>query len=156
MRDLVVLAALMVSSSVFGQECIRPEWGKCVSFPNGGSHTGSSIQKEKIQAEVTPGPDICVVNEEESAAIRSRDSRAAAPRGRTRSGPRTSTISVSSRSEQVSQSTSSPGLTGRSGNPSNIVAYWVPAFAGTTDVRLTLSDEIRSMPGIRLSNGATI
>src|SRR5260370_38809635 len=65
MRALVILAALMVSSSVFGQECIRPEWGKCVSFPNGGSHTGTSIQKEKIQADVAPGPDICVINEEE-------------------------------------------------------------------------------------------
>src|SRR5258707_13594240 len=65
MRGFVVLAALMVSSSVFGQECIRPEWGKCVSFPNGGSHTGTSIQKEKIQADVAPGPDICVINEEE-------------------------------------------------------------------------------------------
>jgi hypothetical protein len=66
MRGLIVLAAIAVSStSVLGQECIRPEWGKCVSFPNGGSHTGMSIQKEKIQAEVTPGPDICVSNEEE-------------------------------------------------------------------------------------------
>ena len=49
--------------------CIRPEWGKCVSFPNGGSHTGMSIQKEKIQAEVTPGPDICVINEEEISKL---------------------------------------------------------------------------------------
>jgi hypothetical protein len=66
MRGLIVLAAMVVSStSVFGQECIRPAWGKCVSFPNGGSHTGMSIEKEKIQAEVTPGPDICVSNEEE-------------------------------------------------------------------------------------------
>src|SRR5258708_31669011 len=65
MRGFIILAVLMMSSSVFGQECIRPEWGKCVSFPNGGSHTGTSIQKEKIQAEVTPGPDICVINEEE-------------------------------------------------------------------------------------------
>src|ERR1700683_2091372 len=66
MRGLIVLAAIAVSStSVLGQECIRPEWGKCVSFPNGGSHTGMSIQKEKIQADVTPGPDICVSNEEE-------------------------------------------------------------------------------------------
>jgi hypothetical protein len=65
MRIFVVAAALLMSSSVFGQECIRPAWGKCVSFPNGGSHTGTSIQKQKIEAEVTPGPDICVVNEEE-------------------------------------------------------------------------------------------
>jgi hypothetical protein len=65
MRIVVAVAALFVSSSVLGQECIRPEWGKCISFPNGGSHTGTSIRKEKIAAEVTPGPDICVVNEEE-------------------------------------------------------------------------------------------
>jgi hypothetical protein len=66
MRGLIVLAATMiVSTSVFGQECIRPEWGKCVSFPNGGSHTGVSIEREKVRAEVTPGPDICVSNEEE-------------------------------------------------------------------------------------------
>jgi hypothetical protein len=66
MRGLVVLAAVLLGgSSVFGQECIRPEWGKCVSFPNGGSHTGTSPKKEKVTAEVTPGPDICVINEEE-------------------------------------------------------------------------------------------
>jgi hypothetical protein len=46
MRILVVVA-LLASSSVFGQECIRPEWGKCVSFPNGGSHTGTSLKKDK-------------------------------------------------------------------------------------------------------------
>ena len=65
MRSVIVFAALVFSSSVFGQECIRPEWGKCVAFPNGGSHTGESIQREKVQMDVTPGPDICVSNEEE-------------------------------------------------------------------------------------------
>jgi hypothetical protein len=66
MRGLVMAAALLLgSSSVFGQECIRPHWGTCVSFPNGGSHTGTSPKKEKIAAEITPGPDICVINEEE-------------------------------------------------------------------------------------------
>src|SRR6266478_1450251 len=99
MRGFIVLAALMVSSSVFGQECIRPEWGKCVSFPNGGSHTGMSIQKEKIQVEVTPGPDICVINEEEIGGYTfARFGRNGAP-WRTQTGPPTSTISVSSRSE---------------------------------------------------------
>jgi len=44
---LVVLAAFDGEFNVFGQECIRPEWGKCVSFPNGGSHTGTSIQKKR-------------------------------------------------------------------------------------------------------------
>jgi hypothetical protein len=68
MRGVIVLAAMTVmaaSSTVFGQECIRPQWTECVAFPNGGSHTGMSIQKEKIQAEVPPGSNICVVNEEE-------------------------------------------------------------------------------------------
>ena len=65
MRGLIILAAMIVSTSVFGQECLRPEWTKCVAFPNGGSHTGTSIQREKVQAEVPPGPDICVVNQEE-------------------------------------------------------------------------------------------
>ncbi len=65
MRGVIVMAALLASSSVFGQECIRPKWTECVAFPNGGSHSGVSVQKEKIQAEVTPGSNICVVNEEE-------------------------------------------------------------------------------------------
>jgi hypothetical protein len=65
MRSLIVFAALLVSSTAFSQECIRPEWGKCVSFPNGGSHTGTSIQGEKVQMNVTAGADICVSNEEE-------------------------------------------------------------------------------------------
>jgi hypothetical protein len=71
MRSLIVVAALvagtsaLVNTSVFGQECLRPEWGKCVAFPNGGKHTGVSIQREKVETDVTPGPDICVSNEEE-------------------------------------------------------------------------------------------
>jgi hypothetical protein len=65
MRGVVIVAALLAASSASGQECIRPAWGKCVSFPNGGSHTGTSPKKEKIAAEVTPGSDICVINEEE-------------------------------------------------------------------------------------------
>jgi hypothetical protein len=65
MRVALFVAIVSLSSAAFGQECIRPEWGKCVAFPNGGSHSGVSIQREKLQAEVTPGPDICVSNEEE-------------------------------------------------------------------------------------------
>ncbi len=54
MRGLIVVAVLvadtsaLVTTSVFGQECLRPEWGKCVAFPNGGKHTGVSIQREKV------------------------------------------------------------------------------------------------------------
>src|ERR1700674_5892940 len=65
MRSVIVFGVMIVSSTVFGQECLRPEWTKCVAFPNGGSHTGMSIQRERVQADVTPGPDICVVNQEE-------------------------------------------------------------------------------------------
>jgi hypothetical protein len=70
MRGVIVLAVaatavVAAGSTVFGQECIRPKWTECVAFPNGGSHTGMSIQREKIQAEVPSGSNICVVNEEE-------------------------------------------------------------------------------------------
>jgi hypothetical protein len=65
MRSLIVLAVLVSASTAFGQECIRPAWGKCVSFPNGGSHTGLSAQREPVKTDVTPGPDICVSEEEE-------------------------------------------------------------------------------------------
>jgi hypothetical protein len=65
MRGLVVFALMILGSSAFGQTCLRPEWGKCVSFPNGGSHKGISIQGMPVEMEVTPGPDICVSNQEE-------------------------------------------------------------------------------------------
>jgi hypothetical protein len=53
------------SAATHGQTCERPHWGQCVSFPNGGSHRGTSIAGTPVEAEVTPGPDICVSNEEE-------------------------------------------------------------------------------------------
>jgi hypothetical protein len=72
MRSVIVCTAavlgtavMVFDSSAFGQECLRPHWTECVAFPNGGSHTGVSIQREKVQTDVTPGPDICVSNEEE-------------------------------------------------------------------------------------------
>jgi len=65
MRSVIIAALLTVTSTAFGQECIRPAWGKCVSLPNGGSHTGMSIQRERVKTDVPPGPDICVTNEEE-------------------------------------------------------------------------------------------
>ena len=68
MRTVIVLAALsamLVASNAIAQECLRPAWTKCVSFPNSGRHTGKSIQGEAVQMAVTPGPDICVSNQEE-------------------------------------------------------------------------------------------
>jgi hypothetical protein len=60
-----LLSSTLLDSKAFAQTCLRPAWGKCVSFPNGGSHSGVSIQGMPMQMDVTPGPDICVSNEEE-------------------------------------------------------------------------------------------
>jgi hypothetical protein len=65
MRGLIFFAVMTLGSTAFGQTCLRPHWGACVSFPNGGSHTGVSIQGMPVQTQVAPGPDICVSNEEE-------------------------------------------------------------------------------------------
>jgi hypothetical protein len=58
-------AAMLFGSAAFSQECLRPEWTACVAFPNGGSHTGVSIERMQVKIDVPPGPDICVVNHEE-------------------------------------------------------------------------------------------
>ena len=72
MRISVVLAAAMVvvtaASQALAQTCLRPKWTECLSFPNGGRHTGISPQGAPVQSEVTPGPDICVSNEWEIRA----------------------------------------------------------------------------------------
>ena len=72
MRIFIVLAlaavAIISASNAFAQTCLRPKWTECVSFPNGGRHTGTSPQGAPVQMEVTPGPDICVSNEWEIRA----------------------------------------------------------------------------------------
>jgi hypothetical protein len=72
MRIFVVLAvttaAIISASNAFAQTCLRPKWTECVSFPNGGRHTGTSPEGKPVQMEVTPGPDICVSNEWEIRA----------------------------------------------------------------------------------------
>jgi hypothetical protein len=71
MRGVIVstaicLAAITAAATVSAQQtCLRPKWTECVSFPNGGSHTGVSIEGARVQNDVAPGPDICVSNEEE-------------------------------------------------------------------------------------------
>jgi hypothetical protein len=65
MRSVMVVALLTLSSSAFCQECVRPDWGKCASFPNGGSLTGVSPQHEHVQMQVMPGADICVSDHDE-------------------------------------------------------------------------------------------
>jgi hypothetical protein len=72
MRIFVILAlatvTMIAASNAFAQTCLRPKWTECISFPNGGRHTGTSPQGTPVQMEVTPGPDICVSNEWEIRA----------------------------------------------------------------------------------------
>jgi hypothetical protein len=66
---LALAAATMIAAShAFAQTCIRPKWTECVSFPNGGRHTGTSPQDTPVEMVVTPGPDICVSTEWEVRA----------------------------------------------------------------------------------------
>jgi hypothetical protein len=72
MRIFLVLApaavAIIAGSHAFAQTCLRPKWTECVSFPNGGRHSGTSPQGTPVQMEVTPGTDICVSTEWEIRA----------------------------------------------------------------------------------------
>ena len=72
MRHSLVLigamVALVVGSNAFAQTCLRPRWTECVSFPNGGRHTGISPYGMPVQIDVPPGPDICVSTEWEIEA----------------------------------------------------------------------------------------
>ncbi len=67
MRSVFVLAMalIMIGSAASGQECQRPEWTKCVALPNGGSIAGTSVERQKVEMNVPPGPDLCVINHDE-------------------------------------------------------------------------------------------
>ena len=71
-RDLIVAAtiavATIVASHASAQTCLRPKWTECVSFPNGGRHTGVSPYGIPVQMEVPAGAEICVSNEWEIRA----------------------------------------------------------------------------------------
>jgi hypothetical protein len=69
--SIVVIAALLtmvIGSNTFAQTCLRPKWTECVSFPNGGRHTGISPYGKPVEIEVLAGPDICVSTEWEIEA----------------------------------------------------------------------------------------
>lgn len=75
MRISIVVAAIIVApamallaSQASAQTCLRPKWTECVSFPNGGRHTGVDAYGVRVQVEVPPGPDICVSTEWEISA----------------------------------------------------------------------------------------
>jgi hypothetical protein len=60
------LAAVTAAATVKAQgTCLRPKWTECVAVPNGGSVTGHSEEGKMVRADITPGPDLCVSNEEE-------------------------------------------------------------------------------------------
>ena len=50
------------------QTCLRPKWTECLSFPNGGRHTGTDPYGKPVQLEVPAGSEICVRNEWEIRA----------------------------------------------------------------------------------------
>jgi hypothetical protein len=55
------LALVMLASNAFSQpECLRPKWTECVTFPNGGRHTGIDPENKTVQADVPSGAEICV------------------------------------------------------------------------------------------------
>ena len=62
------LLATFVASQATAQTCLRPKWTECVSFPNGGRHTGVSPYRVRVQLDVPPGSEICVINEWEVEA----------------------------------------------------------------------------------------
>jgi hypothetical protein len=72
MRSLIAVAAIAVATLVVShasaQTCLRPKWTECISFPNGGRHTGISPYRVAVQLEVPAGAEICVSNEWEVEA----------------------------------------------------------------------------------------
>jgi hypothetical protein len=66
--SIAAVIAIVFGSNTFAQTCLRPKWTECVSFPNGGRHTGISPYGKPVEIEVPPGPDICVSTEWEIEA----------------------------------------------------------------------------------------
>src|SRR5262249_5275294 len=50
----------LASTGAGAQTCLRPKWTECISFPNGGRHTGISPYGKPVQLDVPPGAKICV------------------------------------------------------------------------------------------------
>jgi len=68
MAATIMAAATIVASHGSAQTCLRPKWTECVSFPNGGRHTGVSPYGAPVLLDVPAGADICVSNEWEIRA----------------------------------------------------------------------------------------
>jgi hypothetical protein len=72
MRALVVSTAMFVAMFVSGlsaqRPCLQPKWLECVSFPNGGRHTGTDFYDKALEIAIPPNSEICVRNEWEIRA----------------------------------------------------------------------------------------
>jgi hypothetical protein len=65
---LALAAWPALAASANAQTCLRPKWTECISFPNGGRHTGISPYAKPVQLDVPPGAKICVSTEWEIRA----------------------------------------------------------------------------------------
>jgi hypothetical protein len=72
MRNALICAAavsaIFASSLEAQPECLQPKWTECVSFPNGGRHTGIDAYGAVVQSEIPTNSIICVSNEWEIMA----------------------------------------------------------------------------------------
>src|SRR6476620_3420257 len=64
----LVPSLLIFAAHASAQTCLQPKWTECVSFPNGGRHTGTDAYEKAVQMEIPPGSEICVSNEWEIRA----------------------------------------------------------------------------------------
>ena len=72
MRAILLVMSLVAASAAFGADvettCLRPKWTECVSFPNGGRHTGISPYGKPVALDVPRGAKICVATQWEIRA----------------------------------------------------------------------------------------
>jgi hypothetical protein len=65
---MVAWAAAAFGAGAGADTCLRPKWTECVSFPNGGRHTGISPYGKPVGLNVPLGAKICVSTEWEIRA----------------------------------------------------------------------------------------
>jgi hypothetical protein len=68
----IAIAATLIAATAISQAsaqtCLRPKWTECVSFPNGGRHSGVSPFGKPVATPVPAGAEICVSTEWEVRA----------------------------------------------------------------------------------------
>ena len=68
MATAAMAVATIIASHGSAQTCLRPKWTECVSFPNGGRHTGTDFYDKALEMRIPPNSEICVRNEWEIRA----------------------------------------------------------------------------------------